>query len=945
MARAGTAAALFLMLAAPLGAQQAKPTFADSVEREFALRRVALAWDEGDLRLERDPGVELHVVRLKAVERRREIRGEALDLEAECQAAVESFRGAPPPELLAALLRLGRDSSGRMLDAPAFEAATAHPLPSVRLAALEGLAPRLAAKLGPAFVRLALDPDERVAKAAVDALCLALPASAPQVIEIAEAWRANGKRAAWFALAARLERCEPTRELLDGMAKGIADEERLAILAALRLRWIAVDPAVAEALTESALYLPEAGRVARAWPGPEGFESLFTAAARASRANPSGLGWALLAELELAEGDFRALSLLRGAIEALPAAKVLEFAGKHYEIAEKLDGYLFQALEVHPDGLTPADLEAWKETEQRRGMLELAKSLLLDEGRSEFGALVADRLNDGDREITATAFEALCDARLIAKWESTVHQHWLALDRRRAEAALAELPRGIALKMFEPDLVRLAESGGSAGMSALELLEPLAPLAELRGIVEKRLENELAMLERSPANTAESRNDELRAAGLVRALQLHAGEACHDTLVRVLERTRERVEVSKIAVWALGQDERGRTSLKPWLGPDVPRRLRVEAALARAPFGDERAIEVLAEDWKGCDFDLRTRALKDWAASAAEAGRAQLARIALEAEQPELLRELALDLLAKWVPAQFDVLSTVAVDRNLDLRRHALLLLGSCDDPRAVAWLRERLKAHAGALDTPEQRTIREMERETIWTALAQAHAIPPELEAQWLAAPLAAAPEQVRARFVGQAQGETEFAWRAELELAEEFARTGRLAAVLDATPDWWTCDARLLASIGQRARAEGDFATAVRLLAAAGVGLLGEAEGEERDARLFDVRCSLLDCWSRTRASGPYLATAQRLLHDERLGRGPRRAFEREFGGFDPARGVDGLARLEASMPQLLARASLERGDRDSAARALERSAGLLGHSRVAREIQSELEALLRR
>jgi hypothetical protein len=777
MARAGTAAALFLMLAAPLGAQQAKPAFADSVEREFALRRWALATDEPQLRVQPEDNLELRVNRLKALERRRQMLGEVAGLAAECKAAVEGLQGEPPPELLAVLLRLGADSSGNPLDSAAFEAAAAHPLPSVRLAALEGLAPELGGELGATIVRLALDEDERVARAAVDRLCRELPESSARLAEVASAFREGGRRSAWLALAARLERCEPTRELLDAMEQGLEDEERLAILAALKLRWIGVDPAVAELLTNGPEFLPEAQRVAQAWPGPEGFESLFTAAARASRANPSGLGWALLSELEQAEGDFRALSLLRGALEALPAAKVLEFAREHYEIAEQLDGYLFQALEVHPAGLTPADLEPWKETKQRRGMLELAKSLLLDEGRGEFGALVADRLNDGDREITATAFEALCDARLIGKWESTVHQHWLALDRRRSEAALAELPRGIQLRVFQPDLVRLAERGGSAGMSALELLEPLAPLEELRKIVGNRLENELAALERVSGNAADARNAELRAAGLVRALQLHAGEACHETLLRVLERTRERVEVSKFAVWALGQDERGRARLTPWLGPDVPRRLRVEAALARAPFGDERAIEVLAEDWNGCDFDLRTRALKAWAASATEAGRAQLARIALDAEQPELLRESALDSVAKGVPAQFEVLATVAVDRNLDLRRHALLLLGSCDDPRAVAWLRERLKAHAGALDTPEQRTIREMERETIWAALAEAHAVPAELEAQWLAAPLRAAPEQVRARFVGQAQGETEFAWRAELDLAEEFARTGRLA------------------------------------------------------------------------------------------------------------------------------------------------------------------------
>jgi hypothetical protein len=153
------------------------------------------------------------------------------------------------------------------------------------------------------------------------------------------------------------------------------------------------------------------------------------------------------------------------------------------------------------------------------------------------------------------------------------------------------------------------------------------------------------------------------------------------------------------------------------------------------------------------------------------------------------------------------------------------------------------------------------------------------------------------------------------------------------------------LLASIGQQARAKGDLATAARLLVAAGVGLLGEAEGEERDARLFEVRCGLLDCWSRTGATGPFVATVQRLVQDERLGRGPRRAFEREFGGIDPERGLDGLARLDASLPQALARASLERGDHAAAARELERSAGLVGHSRAARAAQAELEALLRR
>ncbi len=925
MARAGAAATLVLALASAAHALQSSAAFRDSTEREFAIRRWARSGETPEV--DQLSSGDRRLAWIAAQERRRLFQYEVGERERDLPLQLSTSELAQQPDLLAAALRAGWAG-----DADLLGQAARHPLPTVRLAAARAISPRTEA-VG-LLLALSNDVDERVREAALDALVADSVSSSPVLVALLaqDSWASDSAR--WRELALRFERCAPDGPVLDGLDVPAATPEQSAVVSALRLRW---------GITPTQL-ASDVERVARAWPGPEGFEEIFAATSRALRAPQSELGRALLRELETEEDGARELALLRGAIETLPPREVLAYALAHPEQAREWHEFLFQALELQTQGLEVRDFAAWlareTEAELRRSAVGLLRSLFVDERRPEFGAVLVAALEDADAQVVEAAFEALCDAPSVEPWLDPLYRRWRRFSASRAEALLAQLPRGVRLVPFQADLCGLAELGGAAGTSAFELLAPLAPDAGIAAIARRRLEVELREVARGG-----SRSAELRAAALVNAIHQHSDGTAQEELANVLRRTRERVEIAKVAAWALGQTERGRALLIPWLAPDSPRRVRVEASLALAPLDNEQAISALAEDWSGCDFELRSRALRAWAASAQPSALGHVQRVARDDGEHDLLRELAVDLLGGWDPPQFDVLATVAADRNLDLRRHALIVLGTCADPRAMAWLRERLHAHDGQLDTPEARAVRELERETIWTVLASTRAVDEELLRSWLAAPLAASEDQLRARFVGRAQGGTEFSWRAELAVAEELARSGRLSTALQVAGPWWTCDARLLLALGERARSHGDLESARQLLVAAGVGLCGEAEGEERDLRLFEVRCALLAVCEALGRFEDFGLIVEQLARAERLGRGPRRAFERVFGGFDPAKGVDGLARLEASLPQWGARRALEQGDRARATALATSARGLVGASRAAAEAQVELEALLGR
>lgn len=926
MARAGAAAALVLTLVAPALAQHAEPAFADSVEREFAIRAWALRREPEARSRALDGDADARASVLKALERRGRIDGSPIDAdEREAIAGALGEQQAAEPQVLAAALRAAAAHGIGLADAE-LDSPLRHPLPLVRLAAIEcARVERHEERL----VELALETDERVASAARDALALALPDSAGALARVAAELRQRGDPAGWNAIAARLERCPAPRPLLADLARGDADRERSAVVEALRLRWHGAADVAA---------------VARAWPGPEGLEPVFVAAARATHAPQSELGVALLSEAERCEDEARLRALVRGVVEALPAGEVLARVAASQRLAERVGEQVLEVLTVDADGLHAEDLAPWLDASVsaalRRGAAGLLQSMLVDDRRADVAPLLVRALEDRDAAVVDIAFEALCDARPAEPWLPALYSRWRRLDEGRALAALAELPRGVRLEPFQADLCGIAATRGGASLAAFELLAPLAPDAGIAQVAARRLDEELERLQQPSA-----RESELRAAGLVRALHEHSGGSELERLERVLERMRERVEVSKVAAWALGQSAAGRERLAKWIAPDVPSRLRIEAALARAPHGDERAVAALVVDWEGCDFELRSRMLAAWGASESAAALAALRRVALDGGTSELHRELALDMLAARRPPDFETLTEAAADRNLDLRRHALLAIGGCGHERAVGWLRERLGALELSDATPAARAAHEVEREALWTALARLGAVDDELESAWLVGPLAAAPEQLRARFVGRAQGGTGFVWRAELEVARALARERRLLAALERAGAWWRCDARLLAAIGSTALEQRDFAAARELFRAAGIGLLGEAEGEEREARRFEVRLGLLAACEALGDAASFERVARGLLEDELVGRGPRRAFEREFGAFDPVRELDGCARLRAAIPQAAALELAGRGELELARRRATESAALVGASRAAREAQARLEEALAR
>ncbi|MBM3990205.1 MAG: hypothetical protein FJ298_04255 [Planctomycetes bacterium] len=924
MARAGAAAALVLSVGLRALAQEPVQDFGDSVEREFALRRWAQAAD-GEARAEALAlGRDGRVTLLRALERAREFGLLASNESVASFEPVARMPGEVAPDLLVAALRLGL-----VTQPDAVLAAAQHPLPAVRLALLQSATASL--RDIDALERLAHDADERVASAALEYV-VELQGESVDVRELATRVLRGGDPRVWRGLAARLQRARPSRVWLAVLEDSASDVERAAIVSALRVRFELHD-ASAERAVE---------RVAAAWPGPIGFEELFTDAARAVRSSEHALGRALLERLRAGVDDSRDHALVRGSFEAWPAADVLDVLRSEPRLRERVADFLFEELAPHATELAPADLEPWLDAsvapELRRAAVGLARELVVEEARAEFGALLVRALDDGARSVGDEAFSALCAARPVEPWIEALARRWRSVEASRAEALLAELPRGVRLEALRADLCRIASQGGAAGMSAFDLLAPFAPDTGIAALARERLAAELADLERQDA-----RATELRAAALVRVVHEQAGTAGHEELARVLARTLDRVEVSKAVIWALGQDALGRERLVRWLEDGVPRRLRIEAALSRAPFGDARAVEVLGQTWASCDFDLRARALRACDANAAEPALALLRRVALDSAEHGLHRELALDLLARRRPPDVDTLLGAATARDLDLRRHALAALGGCGDARARAWLRERLELREEASETLAGRAVRELEREAIWTALAEAHALDSKLVEQWLSAPLAAAAEQLRARFRARAQGGSEFSWRSELAVGEELARCGGLSAALERSGAWWTADARLLAAIGERTAMRGDFASARRLLAAAGIGLLGEAQSEERDLRIFEVRCALLGVCEALGALSEHASLVRRLARDERLGRGPHRAFERSFGAFDPARGSDGLARLEASAPLLRARVLAAGGDREAARGALAEASELAGRSGAALAACAEMAALL--
>lgn len=947
MARAGAAAALLLSCAPHAGAQDVRARdAADFVQREWRVREWAL--DGTARRAAFEPEIAAPQRFLERAELFEAVaRGLRVGVVDGSEDAVRlAGRSVPlgaleldPRELVAALELVGAAHLGMRFtqcfgdpseppDPLGAESwwmpLVEHRLPSVRIALVGALGAQEHA--GQSLLRLALDRDERVAQAARVEI-FRRGEAAPQTLVALWRIELGLGPAAVLEFLQRLAWAHPSEALLDDLARESTQRTPRAVLEALRMRYHGVGDSAA---------------IVEAWPGPARLGGTFLEAARAARTHGEQLGRALFARAELHGGAER-LEALRGAGEALEPFTLLELAlDSALEADERV--VCWSLVRGRVERWDVARVAPWLDPRVDEALrLEIVALLAAEhvelEAR-ETGELLVRALADSDPRVVDVAFEGLCDAP-VAPWLADLHRRWVGFDAPRRIAALEELPRDEAPTPFRADLIALLDEREHTAQ-ALELLAAFAPDAELARIARRELQEVLAELDGADQVVLEL---ERRASALVRAVHVQSAGADVAAQLDALRRVGRRdVEIGKLCVWSLGQSLEGRAELDAWLAPEVPSRLRIEAELMLAPLGREDAVAGLERDFASCDSELRSRALRAAAASNTARGQAFVRRLMLDERANDALRQLAVDVLAAHSPPDVEALIAASQSRNLELRSHATLALGRKDWPRAVEHLRERAAALAHAdLGSEEARTRHEVEREALLTALASAEALDDALVAGWLDAPLDAARGQLEARFRGDPQSNAEFAWRVELTLGATLARSRSMLAALARNGAWWTLDARLAAALAERASAEGDHLAARELDRLALIGLEGEGESDDRWMRVFESRQRLLHTCETLRDWSSFACIARELLDERRALRGPVAAFERAFGGFDPARGEDGLARLESALEQALAWRDLDAGDVLAARSHAELAARACGASSAAQGAQRKLDAAL--
>lgn len=356
------------------------------------------------------------------------------------------------------------------------------------------------------------------------------------------------------------------------------------------------------------------------------------------------------------------------------------------------------------------------------------------------------------------------------------------------------------------------------------------------------------------------------AEGLVRAMELLHGDAARGD-ARPKFPKRAVMEIARVAPERVAR----------FLGADVPRRVRVEAALQI--LGSERdglrettkaaAAERLVADFAGVDGTLRLRALR--ALGRAPAGRsiegldALLRRLVAQKVSPEAraavglaARRKAWELLDPSLVAAID--APVADEAVFELAREvamrradaggedlalALGLLGRCDGAIRHSEGGDALDALIALRGALLETCARGLVADARGGAADEA-AVERVLLAL-LRRPLAAARFDLAARLAGEDRLKVEFRWAPELGAFDTLAGAGLGARLLEATPRWSRIDPRLLVALGRRA---GTGAVAVQLLEAGLFGL-----GGERRSRT----------WERARASA-WLALAEALPEEDR-------------------------------------------------------------------------------
>ena len=810
---------------------------------------------------------------------------------------------------------------------------------------------------------LAADPDPRVASVAFDLLFGRGPTALDAQLALWERADLDRSPQAFLRAAECVARGAGNAPLIERVRSRLATGEPSAASAARRALWEAASVASLGEVREQTWVngflspLPDAGgsverrrrallvEGARAV-GEELAEGLL-AAARAFDAAASGradLGavrallapWPNLAAL--AGGDpsddlARAIELVEAAVEVTggtsASTSLLETLAS-CSTPTSVAGW--NALLARRDRWDPFEVAGFlaveRDAELCLAVIDVLSETLSRTGDGGAARLLTGALDDLRPEVAESAFRALCEHLAPGEGLDDLHRFWSALGDGRDLQALRFLPRTAPPRPFREDFLQLWETGRFRKASLLELLGLFSGDGEigarLAGWIEEELP-QLSLADRPPREVKRGpwREREDRIKALAAALHKVEGEAAVEYLEGLLERTDAlSSEVAKTCAWALGRTALGRGRLGRWLADGVSQRVRIESALALASDGARGPTDVLLERYEHCDEELRLRILRRLGGLPAVRCVEHLAAVVLEPGHSAAERVVALgEVAAHADPARAVAALTEVVERtpDADLERAAIEALGATGsagagpilraalvDGRRAALLRDELLPALSAIPTA-----------------AAGEALAREL---WRSA-LANAPEELAARFRGRSLPAREFVYRGELRAVAGLARDGRLLALLEGGVPWWRMDARLaaeLAVLALEAPVASSREAGRRLLRGAVAGLVGEAPSAEGEHRLCRARAGLLALALGARRHAAAAFWSGELLDAWRAGRTSARAFTDVFGLPDPRRGVDPLARLEATRHQGHAWLALERGDRP-AARELTRRAAL--------------------
>jgi len=671
--------------------------------------------------------------------------------------------------------------------------------------------------------------------------------------------------------------------------------------------------------------------------------------------------------------------LLECAGDALDGARVAEGA---FDLDPALAAILWDRARP-PEGAWPDAVARWlAPSRPRDSRFAVARALsipLMQRGEASSRRHLAALLASAQRDLVEAVFRWMVEDPEPDL--EALHAAWRRAPQAERLELLQVLSRARPQARFRDDLLELVRRDADRTASVLELLAAFEGDGGVRAALAGALEQELDQLAAGLAPDA-FRAHEWHAVGLVRALHAVAGEeavaAVDGALDRALRAAPEpradaySAELPKACASLLARTAPGRARLASRLGPEVPRRVRVEAAIGLAAGGGpevEGVDEVLARDYAGCDAPLRGRILAALGARPGELARAFLERVASDPGADLDQRVAALGSLGS-LGATAALARVLDGARDSDVQREAVtalarvgtsearaVLLGRLE-PRLDAWSRDAFAIEHEALLAGE-----------LFVALARAGALPEAWRERAFARPLRAAPGDMAARFRGERLPQPEFTWDAELRLAEVLAARGELGAALagpgaagaaGAAGDWRRMDARLLLALGERAlaaafdpssaSAAGEppaerVALARALFEAGRIGLEGEALAGDAGRESARAALRLAFLAETSRRFEDLAGHHARLFTALRLEPSWTRALESELGAFDRRAGCDPGARLRSARLQALARAALVAGDGARAKALARRARAALGASRAAALAQERLEADLER